>query len=159
MDDPAVKKVRDFLETVGYDGKIRHTEDTIFTVEDASRAVGAPEEEILKSLIFLVSGEPVLVLMSGVNKGDGKKIALCAGVSKSRIKMASPDFVFCNFGYKVGGVPPVGYDPPIRAFLDEDLLKYETVWAAAGTDHDFFPIGPEKLREYTKGEFLDLKIE
>lgn len=159
MEERCVGRVREFLARMGYGGRIRHTEDTIFTVDDASRAVGAPPEEILKSLIFLVSGRSVLMLMSGVNRVDAKKAALAVQTSKNKIKMASPDFVFQNFGYRVGGVPPVGYEPMLPAFLDKDLLKYPTVWAAAGTDHDFFPIEPEKLREYTDGEFVDLKAE
>ncbi len=159
MMDGEVERVKKFLADMGYEGNIHHTEDTIFTVDDASRAVGAPPAEILKSLIFLVSGRPVLILMSGVNKVDGKKVAVVTETPKSKVKMASPDFVFEKFGYRVGGVPPVGYDPSLPALIDEDLLNFDIVWAAAGTDHDFFPIRPETLLEYTGGSFVDVRVD
>lgn len=152
-----VTKVKDFLDSRGYSGDIHHTEDTIFTVEDASKAVGAPPEEILKSLIFMVDGKPTLVLMSGINKVDSKKIAIATSKAKSRIKMASPDYVFETFGFKVGGVPPLGYQPLLPALIDEDIFSFEVVWAAAGTDHDFFPIAPAVLRDYTDGTVADLR--
>ncbi|EFC91861.1 YbaK/prolyl-tRNA synthetase associated region [Dethiosulfovibrio peptidovorans DSM 11002] len=157
MENEAVKKVRSFLDSKGYDGTIYHTDDTIFTVEDASRAVGAPPEEILKSLVFMVSGDPVLVLMSGDNRVDPKRIASVMGTANSKVKMAQPDYVYSNFGYKVGGVPPVGYRPSLPALVDEELSRFDVVWAAAGTDHDFFPISPELLLEYTEGRMVSLK--
>lgn len=152
-----LEKVRSFLQERGYKGDIHHTDGTIFTVEDASKSVGAPPEEILKSLVFLVDGEPTLILMSGVNKVDRKKIASATGKAKSRVKMASPDYVFETFGFKVGGVPPVGYGSDLPALIDRDLFSFEKVWAAAGTDQDFFPIEPEVLQEYTGGTVVDLK--
>ncbi len=152
-----VKKVKGFLALHGYGGDIHHTEDTIFTVEDASSAVGAPPEEILKSLIFMVDGDPMLVLMSGINKVDRKKVSLATGKAKSRIKMASPDYVLESFGFRVGGIPPVGYEPPLPALIDEEVFSFDIVWAAAGTDHDFFPIAPQDLKDYTDGLVADLK--
>lgn len=147
----AVLKVKHFLDEKGYEGEIHHTDDTIFTVEDASRSVGAPPEEILKSLIFRVNDRSILLLMSGSNRVDQKKVAQILEVSKSRVKMASPDFVYESFGFQVGGVPPVGYPSALFTIIDEDVFKYDVVWAAAGTDHDFFPVKPDVLREYTEG--------
>ena len=62
-----------------------------------------------------------------------------------------PDDVFANYGFKIGGVPPVGYDEKLPAVLDEDLFKYKVVWSAAGTDHAFFPVEPERLLKLTGG--------
>lgn len=152
-----VDRVRAFLEERGYSGEIHHTDGTIFTVDDASKSVGAPPEEILKSLVFLVDDQPTLILMSGINKVDRKKIALATGKAKSRVKMASPDYVFESFGFKVGGVPPVGYSPCLPALIDRDIFCFSTVWAAAGSDQDFFPIEPPLLQEYTGGLVVDLK--
>ncbi len=157
MDVQGVDKVRAFLDAQGYEGSIRHTEETIFTVEDASVAVGVAPDKILKSLIFLVNREPTLVLMSGSNKVAPKKIALAAGVSKSKIRMAQPEYVLETFGYRVGGVPPVGYDTLLPALIDQDIARFSVVWAAAGSDHDFFPIAPDTLIAYTKGRMVDLK--
>jgi prolyl-tRNA editing enzyme YbaK/EbsC (Cys-tRNA(Pro) deacylase) len=152
----ACSKVRAALDARGYgDIGIKATEETIFTVEDASRAVGAPAEEILKSLIFLVDERPTLVLMSGANRVDPRAVAREAKGKK--VKMASPEYVFEHFGFRVGGVPPTGYPDRMPALLDEDLFRYRVVWAAAGTDHAFFPIEPERLLTLTGGTKAPVK--
>ena len=154
--DDAVRKVRTALDANGCeDVGIKITEETIFTVEDASKAVGAPAEEILKSLIFLVDGQPTLVLMSGANRVDLRALAREARGKKA--KMASPEYVLENFGFKIGGVPPIGYPARLPALLDEDLFLHSVVWAAAGTDHAFFPIGPERLLQLTGGLRASIK--
>lgn len=156
--EQAVSRVRAALDEAGAaDISIIEAEGTIFTVEDAARTVGAPPEEILKSLIFLVDGSPCLVLMSGVNKVDAKAVARALGGKKA--KMAQPDDVFERFGFRVGGVPPIGYPSRLPALLDEDLFRYPAVWAAAGTDHAFFPIAPERLLAMVGGTRMALKKE
>ncbi|HOO63807.1 MAG TPA: YbaK/EbsC family protein [Synergistaceae bacterium] len=150
-----VEKVRNRLDELGYEGEIVFSRETIFTVEDASQAVGVPPEEILKTLVLLVDDSPVLVLLSGINRVHLKKVKALLGAKK--VKMCSPEFVYEYSGFQVGGVPPLGYPEELPALLDEDLFLYHTVWAAAGTDHAFFPVSPEKLREYTRGNKGDLK--
>jgi len=154
--DDAVRKVRDALDADGCsDIKIKITEETIFTVEDACKAVGAPAEEILKSLIFLVDDRPTLVLMSGANRVHLRAVA--RETKGKKIRMAPAEYVFENFGFKVGGVPPVGYPVRMPALLDDDLFLYPVVWSAAGTDHAFFPIEPERLLNLTGGVRASLK--
>lgn len=154
MNDP-VEKVQKALDALNYKGSIVHSGATIFTVEDASKAIGVTQGEILKSLIFMVDGSPWLVLMSGPNKvHSGKVKRLTKG---HHATMASPDYVFEKFGFRIGGVPPVGYDSPLPVLMDEDLWNYDTVWAAAGTDHAFFPVSPEVLRQYVNGTRADVK--
>ncbi|MFY9383801.1 YbaK/EbsC family protein [Acetomicrobium sp.] len=152
-----VQRVWDDLKSLGYSGEIFVSDHTIFTVEDASKAIGVPEEQILKSLIFLVDDEPVLVLMSGPNKVDIKKVRKHLGARK--VKMAGAEYIEENFGYKIGGVPPIGYDVKIKTLIDEDVQKYEILWAAAGNDHAFFPVSPDELVRITGGLICDLKKE
>ena len=157
-EDEVVRKVRAALDVNECaDIEIKITEDTIFTVEDACRAVGAPAEEILKSLVFLVDDEPVLVLMSGANRVNLR--AVTRGFEGRKAKMATPDYVYEHFGFRVGGVPPIGYPTRLRALLDEDLFNYSVVWAAAGTDHAFFPVEPERLLTLTQGKKAVIKKE
>lgn len=146
-----IEKVRSALDKAGAsDIEIKIVESTIFTVEDAANTIGVPAGEILKSLIFVIDKtQPCLVLMSGANKVDSKAAAQALGGKRGR--MMPPEEVFERYGFHVGGVPPVGYDENLRAVLDEDLFNYETVWAAAGTDHAFFPIKPERLLTLTNG--------
>jgi len=156
--EEAVEKVRRFLRKAGYGGQILFSRDTIFTVEDASRTVGAPREAILKTIVLQADGRFVLALMSGTNRVDLKAVRkLLPGVKK--ISMASPEIVLEYSGFAVGGVPPVGFPSEIEALLDEDLFLQETVWAAAGTDHAFFPVSPEELLRMTKGRKAAIKKE
>lgn len=154
QDDP-VRKVQRSLQEKGFSVDVTVCEASISTVQDAALAVGAPEEHILKSLIFLADDEPVLVLMAGENRVDSKKLRKAAGAKK--IRMADADFVYQWSGFRTGGVPPVGYGEKPRAFLDEDLFLYPVVWAAAGTDHSFFPISPTDLADITGGMACPLK--
>jgi Cys-tRNA(Pro) deacylase len=153
-----VEKVRRSLEKAGYRGKILESEETIFTVEDASRTVGAPPEAILKTIVLQADGSFVLALMSGTNRVDLKAVKrLLAGTRK--VSMAHPDEVLAFSGFAVGGVPPVGYSEKLPAFIDEDLFTKDTVWAAAGTDHAFFPVSPEELAALTCGQVASIKKE
>ena len=154
--DP-VEAVNKYLSASGFEGRIFHTEETIFTVSDASSAVGAPEEEILKSILLRVNRGQyfALALMSGVNRVDTKKIKKILGVS--HVSFAGPDECSNWSGFKPGGVPPVGYPEQPKTLLDEDLFKYSEVWAAAGNDLEFFPISPDELMRITGGEKADIK--
>ncbi len=146
-----------FLDGFGYCGKIFHTDKTIFTVSDAAVAVGAPECEILKSILLRVNrGESfALALMSGINKVDTKKIKKLTGAS--HISFASPEECTGWSGFKPGGVPPVGYPKQPVTFVDEDLFLYKEVWAAAGSEYAFFPVSPSDLIGMTKGIKADIK--
>ncbi|MDR1138231.1 MAG: YbaK/EbsC family protein [Synergistaceae bacterium] len=154
-EDP-VARVRAFLEASGGESRIIHTDETIFTVEDASRTVGAPSEKILKSLLFFVDDrEWALALMSGANRVNDKKVRRVLGASK--VRMGSAEAIKAFSSFEPGGVPPVGYPEQPKALLDEDLFQFDTVWAAAGSDHDFFPISPEALLRITGGIKADIK--
>lgn len=152
-----VEAVRSFLAQRGYDCEIIRTEATIFTVKDASLAVGAPEPEILKSILLRINrGEYfALALMSGVNRVETKKIKKILGAS--HVSFADPELCLEWSGFAPGGVPPVGYPEQPRTLLDEDLFLYGTVWSAAGTDHAFFPVSPDELLAMTGGEKADIK--
>lgn len=152
-----VGAVKAFLDGHGYKGEIFHTEATIFTVRDASLAVGAPEAEILKSILLQVNkGEYfALALMSGVNRVEAKKLKKILGAS--HVSFADPELCREWSGFSPGGVPPVGYPEQPVTLLDEDLFLYETVWSAAGTDHAFFPVDPAELQKMTQGRKADIK--
>lgn len=151
----AVGRVREFLKSKDCNCEIFFTNETIFTVEDASRAVGAPPEEILKSLMLLADDVPVLALMSGINRVDLKKIKQVLDARK--VRMADPGYVYDYSGFKIGGVPPVGYPEPLKTLMDEDLFSFPVVWAAAGNDHSFFPVSPASLLVMTSGEKCDIR--
>jgi len=120
------------------------------TAADAAAAIGCEIAEIAKSLLFRakVSGRPVLVVASGVNRVDEKAVAALIGETIGR---ADADFVREATGFAIGGVPPLGHVIAPLALIDEDLLRFSAIWAAAGTPNAVFRLTPAELVELTGG--------
>lgn len=116
------------------------------TAEDAARAVGCQVGQIVKSLVFMAGDEPILVLASGAHRVDVTKLEALAGAP---VRRASAEEARSATGFAIGGIPPVGHARPLRAFMDEALLRYERVWAAAGSPASVFSIRPAELRRIT----------
>ena len=152
-----VERVRKALDSAGAsDIEIITTDKTIFTVDDAANAIGVTPAEILKSLILVADKtEPFIALMCGANKIDAKSAAKVIGHNRAR--MMPPEEVYSRYGYHVGGVPPVGYDDDLSVVVDGDLFTHKIVWAAAGTDHAFFPVEPERLLAITHGTRANIR--
>ena len=93
--------------------------------------------------------------MSGANRLDEDKLALAAG--GDRCSRVDADAVRAATGFPIGGVPPFGHDAELRVFVDPDLLRYEAVWAAAGTWHDVFSLTPTQLVDASGGVVVELK--
>lgn len=124
------------------------------TAPDAARAVGCEVGQIVKSLVFVAGGRPVVALVSGANRLDEGRLGAMAGtpVTKADAAVARE-----ATGYAIGGVPPFGHATDIPVFMDRDLLGYASVWAAAGRPDSVFEIQPERLRELSKATVADLK--
>lgn len=132
------------IPALGLEVDVREMSDTTHTAVEAAAAVGAPVAAIVKSLLFLADGEPVLVLASGPNRVD---TVLLEGILGSSVTMADAKTVKRVTGYSIGGVPPVGHPEPLRTVMDETLLDLDEVWAAAGSAKAVFPIAPGRLAE------------
>lgn len=155
-----VERVRQALSAVGLDpDQIRELPADTSTAEAAAQAVGAPLGSIVKSLIFLADGVPLLVLVSGDGRADVKRMRSLLGLSKRRLRIAQPAKVLQHTGFEVGGVPPVGHKPPMRTLVDRTLGRFDRVWAAAGNANAVFPIAYEQLVTITQGEVVDLVVE
>jgi prolyl-tRNA editing enzyme YbaK/EbsC (Cys-tRNA(Pro) deacylase) len=145
---PKALKIQNLLNELGYEYKvIEHADSTRTAIEAAERA-GCQLGQIVKSLIFRgkSSGKPILILTSGSNRVDEKKIAVLAG---EPILRADADFVYDVTGFSIGGVPPIGHAQKLESYLDEDLLQYSTVWAAAGAENAIFELTPGDLKTMT----------
>jgi prolyl-tRNA editing enzyme YbaK/EbsC (Cys-tRNA(Pro) deacylase) len=152
-----VERVRQALHTAGLDAAlVRELPADTSTAEAAALAVGAPQGSIVKSLVFLADGAPLLILAAGDQRVDVKHLRAVLGLSKRRLRIAQPAEVQALTGFGVGGVPPVGHNPPLRTLIDRTLARYDIVWAAAGTAHAVFPIAYRRLVEITGGEVMDL---
>ena len=119
--DP-VDHVRAALEEAGLDpGLVRELPADTSTAEAAAEAVGAPTGSIVKSLIFLAEGTPLLVLVAGDQRADVKRLRAQLGLSKRQLRIARPTEVRELTGFEVGGVPPVGHATPPRTLIDASL--------------------------------------
>jgi prolyl-tRNA editing enzyme YbaK/EbsC (Cys-tRNA(Pro) deacylase) len=153
---PSAQKVQDQIKSLGFDYMvIEHAESTRTAQEAADRA-GCELGQIVKSLIFRArdSGKPILVLTSGANRVDEKRIKEYAGEAIGR---ADADFVRAVTGFAIGGVPPVGHVQKMETYIDEDFLHYETIWAAAGTPNAIFELKTSDLQKMTGGKVVRVK--
>jgi prolyl-tRNA editing enzyme YbaK/EbsC (Cys-tRNA(Pro) deacylase) len=152
----SARRVQDALDKQGKDFQVIELPDSTRTAAEAARAVGCQLGQIVKSLVFKAkrSKRPVLVIASGANRVDERKIEALIGEPLGK---ADADFVRSSTGFAIGGVPPVGHDPEMPVFIDNDLLQYDEVWAAAGTPHAVFRLDPHDLQPMTGGKLVDIK--
>ncbi len=155
----SVERVKQALARLGVDAEIRYYPQGTRTAADAAAAIGVPLGSIVKSLIFTVAGDPLLVLVAGDQRADPAKLARLLGVPKSQIRFAGADTVREITGFAIGGVPPVGHRPAIPAIIDETLGRFDIAHAAAGTPRANFPIAFEQLVEVTKGQVANISEE
>nr|WP_287483456.1 YbaK/EbsC family protein [Caldilinea sp.] len=153
---PSAQKVQDALRARGFRNQVIEFAASTRTSAEAAAAVGCTVEQIAKSVVFIgkASGQPLLVIASGGNRVDEKKVQALVG---EKITRADADFVRAQTGFVIGGVPPLGHDRPLRTFIDADLLAYAEIWAAAGHPNAVFRLTPDELVQMTGGVVADVK--
>ncbi len=153
---PTAQKIQTLLNSLGYDYTVVEHAESTRTAQEAADRAGCELGQIVKSLIFRgkISGKPILVLTSGANRVDEKRISGYAGESISR---ADADFVRTVTGFAIGGVPPIGHTQPMETYLDEDFLSYQSIWAAAGTPNAIFELKTEDLQKMSDGKVIQVK--
>lgn len=152
----SAQKVQDVLNAHRLPCQVVELPASTRTAQEAAEAVGCQVGQIIKSLIFKgkQSNKPILVLVSGSNRVNEKKLKELVA---EPIKKADADFVREKTGFAIGGVPPVGHREQLETFLDEDLLQYEEIWAAAGTPHAVFKLTPADLQTMTACQVVSVK--
>ncbi|MEX2421845.1 MAG: YbaK/EbsC family protein [Actinomycetota bacterium] len=151
----AIDRFLESAEVLGHPVDVRRFPEGTKTAQDAARAIGCGVGQIVKSLVFVADGRPVLALTSGANRVDLERLARLAGAKE--VRRASPEEAREATGFAVGGTPPFGHPKQVRAFLDWDLLAYDEVWAAAGTPDAVFVLTPAELRRSSMAKVADLK--
>lgn len=154
----SAQKVQMALNTLGLSLQVIELPGSTRTAVEAAQAVGCQVGQIVKSLIFKAkrSEQPILVIASGPNRVDEKKIEALIGEPLGK---ADADFVRQHTGFVIGGVPPVGHLEKLETYIDQDLLQYAEIWAAAGTPHAVFRLTPDDLVKITGGKIVEVKIE
>jgi prolyl-tRNA editing enzyme YbaK/EbsC (Cys-tRNA(Pro) deacylase) len=111
--------------------------------------------QIVKSLVFVAAGRPVIALVSGANRLDETRLGAAAGTPVTK---ADAEAARSATGYAIGGVPPFGHATELPVFMDRDLLGHPVLWAAAGRPDSVFEIDPDRLRELSQAIVTDLKV-
>ena len=134
--------------------RVQEFEESTHSSAEAAAAIGCEVAHIAKSMLFRAGdGRPVLVIASGANRVDERKVAALLG---QKIKRADPDFVLAHAGVAVGGVAPVGHLTPPVTLLDRDLVAFRTIWAAGGSPNAVFALTPADLVRLTGADFADI---
>ena len=148
--------VQNVLKGLGHSNEIVQLTDSARTAKEAADALGCDIAQIAKSIVFRLksTGEPLLVVASGINRINEKSIAQQL---QDKLGKADADFVRESTGFVIGGVPPLGHKNTVRTLIDEDLFQYETIWAAAGHPKAVFKLTPDELEKMTNGQVVSVK--
>jgi Cys-tRNA(Pro) deacylase len=155
--NPTAIKYQQLLDDLGIHTRVVEFEQATRTAQDAAEAIGCDVGQIVKSLIFRTeSGQGVLVLTSGSNRVDEKRVRELLGETLGK---ADADFVRTATGYAIGGVPPFGHASQLTTYIDQDLLQYEAIWAAAGTPNAVFRLSPDEIVAHSAGQLAAINEE
>jgi prolyl-tRNA editing enzyme YbaK/EbsC (Cys-tRNA(Pro) deacylase) len=148
----STRRVIAALHAHGLDAEVREMPGSTRTARDAAAAIGCEVAQIVKSLLFVgADGRAHLVLASGPNRVDAARLGDHLG---GRAALADPATVRDVTGFAIGGVAPLGLASDVPVLMDEDLLRHDVVWAAAGTPSSVFPVSPDALRDATGATVL-----
>ena len=150
----SVERVQETLKSMGLAAEVVEFSESTRTAAEAAAAIGTAVGQIAKSLVFMAGDEPILVIASGSNRVDIEKLHRLLG---REIIRPDAESVRKATGFSIGGVPPVGHKKRLRTIIDEDLLNFTAVYAAAGTPHAVFAVSPRDLIRITQGEVVDIK--
>ena len=155
---PTALRIRQLLAEAGLLTTVIEFEQPTRTSAEAAAAIGCTVAEIAISVVFRAreSNQAVIVVASGDNRVCEDKVAKLVG---EKIGRANADFVREATGFVIGGVSPLGHANPVKLFLDADLQRFRTIWAAAGTPFSVFPLAPSDLSRITGAAWSDVRLD
>lgn len=156
LDKLGVPELRRFMQAQGIKGEILSLDVPTPTVETAARAVNARPEQIIKSILFLIEGQPVLAIACGLSTIGRHAIAKLYAVGKKRVKLATPDMVLEISGYEVGAMPPFGHRQVLNTLIDRKVLEVTDAYAGGGAENVLVRLDPHDLQRVTGAKILDL---
>jgi Cys-tRNA(Pro) deacylase len=137
-------------------GELLHLDVPTPTVAAAAQAVGTQPERIVKSMLFLVAGLPVLAITCGQTTIDRRALAAVYSVGRKKVKLANPETVLKETGYEVGAMPPFGHHNPLPTWIDERVLEQSEVYAGGGAGNTLVRLAPADILQATKAYVIDL---
>jgi prolyl-tRNA editing enzyme YbaK/EbsC (Cys-tRNA(Pro) deacylase) len=153
--DPRIARVVAAARALGLEIEPVTFAETTRTAENAARAIGCDVAQIVKSLIFQSEGKPILFLVCGANRLDLRRAAAATGVRV--LVKADADLTKRTTGFSIGGVPPFGHATDVPVYIDEDLMRFNIVWAAAGRPDSVFSVVPSILQTRIGARVIALK--
>ncbi len=160
MEELTPAHVKQALEAANLNISIQYFEASTATSQQAADRIGCALGQIVKSLVFIADEQPLVVLASGDQRVDERKLAAHFNVSRKKIKVAKPEQCVAITGFAPGSVPPIGHrtaDLPI--LIEDSLQRFNQLYAAAGAFNAIFPITLKALLHVTGGQLVDLKRE
>ncbi|MFQ5847533.1 MAG: aminoacyl-tRNA deacylase [Candidatus Methylomirabilales bacterium] len=152
--DEGADRVARWMAERGIAGELVCPGEPTPTVETAAAALGVRPEQVVKSLLFLVDGDPYLVIVRGTARVNTKKLLSWVGGKKARI--ATREEVEDITGFPVGGTPPFGHRRPLPVLIDQGVLELEEIYAGGGDTDVMLRIRTAHLLEGTHGRVVDV---
>jgi Cys-tRNA(Pro) deacylase len=150
------KELQKFIDDNQIEAKIIPLNKHTSTVAEAAEALGVETEQIIKSLVFRLNEEAILVINNGLARVDRKKVAAFLGVGRKRVKFANPDQALEFTGYVVGSMPPFGHKLKLRTLIDTAVTDLGEIYGGGGGIDAMMHLTPSELLRATGGEVLEL---
>lgn len=148
--------LQSFVDSNGLQAAILPLSQQTATVGEAAAALGVASEQIIKSLVFVLHGKPLLVINNGLARVDRKKLAAHLGVGRKRVKFADPDQVLEITGFGVGSMPPFGHRQPLRTLVDKGVVIQEEIYGGGGAHDTMMRLSSSELITFTRAEVVDI---
>jgi Cys-tRNA(Pro) deacylase len=148
--------LQQFIDQNQIAAEILPMEENTPTVPDAARALGVEEEQIIKSLVFLVDGQPALIIANGTHKVDNRLVARHFEVGRKRAKMARPEQALEVTGYSVGAMPPFGHQTRLPTIVDPSVVTHSVIFGGGGEIDAMLSLTPEELLRVTRAKIVSL---
>ena len=160
MPDPlTIEDLQQFIDTNAITATIMPLETHTATVSDAARALAVGTAQIIKSLLFLVNGDPLLVINNGTARVDRRKLAAHLGVGRKRVKFALAEQALAITGYVVGSMPPFGHRQPLKTLVDPAVTRLDTVYGGGGALDAMLRLTVAELLRVTGAEVVAVAEE
>ncbi|MBL0712185.1 MAG: YbaK/EbsC family protein [Desulfosarcina sp.] len=151
--------LQQFIDSHGIDAGILPLNAHTATVSDAARVLGVATGQIIKSLVFLNTGDPLLVINNGLARVDRKKLAVFLGVGRKRVKFATAEQALAITGYVVGSMPPFGHRQKLPTLVDPAVTTQDTVYGGGGALDAMLRLTPAELLRITAAEVVTVAEE
>ena len=151
---PNVERVASAARDAGLEIEVERFPEGTRTADDAARAVGCQVGQIVKSLVFMADGTPIVALVSGADRVDLGRLAV--SVAAQEVRRANGEEARASTGFAIGGVPPFGHARPVSVVIDRELIGHERLWAAAGLPDAVFAIEPDALLRASGGTVAEI---